>query len=1665
MSVSAIILSTLLLFSIMYANPLLISKSISHLESLQSINAANIFQSLSLHAMQSSSNNNNSAEQQSSISLSIPLGVAYADSRSNNSTTSTSSTEDTADAGSGGIQSGNPTVLLSGTLYNDKNANGKRDLDDSGISGASIQVSYRPNGTSSQEHGETLKTGEDGSYRTFLPSTSTLIGIQTAVPEGYFETEGGDVHNPSWDNNNNNSSTLTSSFLYNDVQQISGKNIDFGFASIKDSAILVTGMVYEDLNGNGKRDSGEPGISDVGINISYLHPFTEYRIQTLSDGTYQAFLSPTAELVSESSSEPEGMTRTQPVNDVQIDNTTRTIASGIYEFGNLGSLTGPIQNIDFGYANPVANLTVRLQDENGNSIKGPSISFNDATTGQYIDTKKVDENGSVSISWIPAHKVNASIEMGSILYHAPNRNETIITLTRGRNNQIIHLDALKRESVAGTVTDVGGRPIDGMTITASEKVDSRNWFYSSTTDNAGHYNFTLLQGLVTIKGSNASYIVNDKSLDLNKADSPVKVDLTAELMPIHNVTTNVYSKYVGSGWVGPVNPSSENFFTAELTDEFGNHHYPRSDGLISFRGVLGDKIEECVRPYATFRLPESCRSMVLNDTQSIAASFYLQEGGRIEGRVIDAVTADPVSSWNAYLYSLNNDGRREWISSFWNNSQIIDVSVPKAGLYQLDIYSTYNDTDVSSHGSINPSNHFAQITTMVDNDKSALVGDVKLLRERSVVRNEGNAIASTPATAAPGNTITLHVSFNSIITQGMKNTPVLLLEVPANTTLVDKSIVLNGKQAAANYDGGAFYQIPLDGVVNGTSLAGTATYKIRLNDDFDKDGLNISAFLQYDSLESDGGIQKRQEVIGSLHIPVPQLSIDIPHQLTQRGTMVSGQGPAGGKIELYDGNTLLGQTDVSQGGFWRMNVTLPDSGDPAVHVLHANGIIINSSSKILHSRDATVIFDSTSPKLIEVCMQQDLNNRVCVNPELGVARFPYLSVWQYPYNFELRFDHPERVSDVKVFLDGTGGGMGNATLGSDGVYRATIVPSDNKSLGNVDVVYKLVPPDNISKVRIPTLPIQIPPPAGPSPGKLTIQDNNETDFSGRVSLEDGTVYKFASHATKNVKHTPTIAEIKEAISTQHPIFPISIVQTDVNGGLAIKGEVFVPDGAFSSEESGSTKTDFLDVSVDEELHGTLVDFALAPEDSGMQAKSVGNLQSVNYLGTAILQGQIVAHPNGITRGALAGVIGTIVGAQLGMAGLLAAYSTISFLGALGTAFGIGAVLAAGICWAICDEVDPTYLFDPSGFVYEAVPSNRLQNVTATILEQDPKTKQWHVWDAQEFGQINPETVDSDGHYAWDVPEGDWKITYQKPGYQQASSEIIHEPPPRYDVNIGMVSLAAPSVIAVSALAHVDGGTSKNTNSSSIRVQFDKYILANNVENTTITVAGLNGITIPVSTVNAPDGKLLTREIDFVPSQPLVEGSTYSLHVTHRSIVSYASVPMDGDYDDKVVAIGKTSYDLQLTSNGHSLITNSLTNIENADTTSAAVSVTLGQPLIAIAKTNDNLASKTIIIHWSGPDGKIRKTESASPTMNDDTLVSQPFYPTETGQWTATATFADGTPDNSIASKTRNFTVNYDAPVPEFGLNNIAGIIAAISIAISIIITKTGNFSLFGRRWP
>lgn len=214
------------------------------------------------------------------------------------------------------------------------------------------------------------------------------------------------------------------------------------------------------------------------------------------------------------------------------------------------------------------------------------------------------------------------------------------------------------------------------------------------------------------------------------------------------------------------------------------------------------------------------------------------------------------------------------------------------------------------------------------------------------------------------------------------------------------------------------------------------------------------------------------------------------------------------------------------------------------------------------------------------------------------------------------------------------------------------------------------------------------------------------------------------------------------------------------------------------------------------------------------------------------------------------------------------------------------------------STDDDVQIDPSGYVYEAVPDNRVEGVQATIYYKETKEDMYGdsyeeivLWDAEEYAQQNPLFTDEFGMYQWDVPQGLWQVKFEKDGYASAYSEWLPVPPPQLEVNIGIVQSKQPEV--TEARAYEEG----------VEVQFDKFMDLATLTTSNIYVAAnyekLNGeiryidssLADEYADENDDAATRYASRVRFVPVEKL-SATTGEIRLTvSRNVLSYAGIPM------------------------------------------------------------------------------------------------------------------------------------------------------------------------------
>lgn len=176
--------------------------------------------------------------------------------------------------------------------------------------------------------------------------------------------------------------------------------------------------------------------------------------------------------------------------------------------------------------------------------------------------------------------------------------------------------------------------------------------------------------------------------------------------------------------------------------------------------------------------------------------------------------------------------------------------------------------------------------------------------------------------------------------------------------------------------------------------------------------------------------------------------------------------------------------------------------------------------------------------------------------------------------------------------------------------------------------------------------------------------------------------------------------------------------------------------------------------------------------------------------------------------------------------------------------------------------------DPAGVVYEGLLSNTVEGATVELWSADDAAGTNATrWDAEEYEQDNPLATGADGAYNWNTPTGWYQVRVTKDGYEEACSAWLRVPPIQTEVNIGLVSTAAPEV--ASAHAYTD----------CIEVEFAQYMDASDDALAALCARGLGDVTYTwLDKQDDPSGKPLSRVLRIRYADAREAGSTVAFEL-------------------------------------------------------------------------------------------------------------------------------------------------------------------------------------------
>ena len=721
---------------------------------------------------------------------------------------------------------------------------------------------------------------------------------------------------------------------------------------------------------------------------------------------------------------------------------------------------------------------------------------------------------------------------------------------------------------------------------------------------------------------------------------------------------------------------------------------------------------------------------------------------------------------------------------------------------------------------------------------------------------------------------------------------VLKIKIPPLAPLKENTLFLNGVILTQYTLEDNILLIPLE------DNEGTITFCLEPTE--------YTSLLTYAQIEFEKDGVKDTEVLNVINCSMPKISVNVPDMINSANVSVEGIAAPSANVDLYLGDTLLGSATALKTGRYMTTVTLPSVEEYGIYTITAK----TTTNGTEYTADTTTKYETGAPVLTDFSLQ---NFSFFENPgkKPGFVHRPYAT-----YSFKASFDNPQNVEKAYVvssrnnkerYFDMTWDEESQSFVWEGKFY--SYVP------GKMTVEYTRKKPtieigEEIDSKALSDLFIE-------ETKKSSHEIIEETDekTEAKIVFDDEVkdlicdeINYVINTVDKNYNDIPITSLMKDGKDIYSYLFDkdnkkyilnldysdpetyIMIVH-DITKNKAITMSI----SAFSGSKEKITKAffkkagkitgylqDVYQLSQDDmELRRKVMSMNMKPEERQIALDKIDELQSdrAGFLAIALIVGLSTA-TSGLSVPAL----------MLSL--MFGAISTSSdFFWQMRMGDILGCEMDFTCNWAI----------DPSGYVYEAVPSNRLEGVTATAYWIAPdyidengvgdETKAV-LWDASEYEQFNPLITDYEGKYAWDVPEGLWQVVFEKDGYETLKTDWLPVPPPQTEVNVGMVSYDAPEI----EKAEWDG--------TNLTVTFNRPIIASTVNNIKLSDAYGENVNYSVSYDSESYNETEISKVFVFDTE-----KEPALLVANSNVKSYVNIGMENTSFDVTYPSNYVTYDV------------------------------------------------------------------------------------------------------------------------------------------------------------
>ncbi len=1072
------------------------------------------------------------------------------------------------------------------------------------------------------------------------------------------------------------------------------------------------------------------------------------------------------------------------------------------------------------------------------------------------------------------------------------------TVTEGDNRIVCTLDSLAKQTVTGLVKDITtGQPIGGAAVSISQVLNGKySKSFTAKTGTDGRFSQQVFGAPTSIAVSAADYV--SLAIDSAAMDSTGSVGELA-LRAITGVTITTSLTYTGSVAEGDTAETSgwyEDYANVAYTIYNVTQGKPITDFSAQYPQIV---LLEEVAPGDRLRLTASSKTgafvpveaeTVVDSTNRASATFHIVALGGIRASFTstdNAAVAGILYDANGQLVKKYNYTDAQLSISSLADGQYLLVTMASSSLFN----SILNLSEFAASGLTEGADYVVDSVTVRSGVISLVANEQVPALDESKLYYTGESTMFTvnKSSIVAGNYLTLkgRIDFKDEYAAQVGNVS-MVVDLPESCSFVENSVMVGTRISGYTIDGQRL-TIPLDNYRDEVRFCVIPTAE---------GSYAPSAFAHF---TLDGS--EVQQPIGSANYEVKDLSIIVPSTVAKTTIPVSGTAIGKSTIQIYDNGVLIGQTTALANGIWNTTCELYDSIPMQNHLIYAaiktpQGIDMESETcQCLYNPNAVepntvtmtfyngwlgenvdVVFDFQQGKVskssymfyttTDITFLADLTkNDTTIVPNV------YINVYT---------DHDE-IRQLKAEYDTkTNKWVAISNFGSNNLPINVSVSIDDMCYNIADTLsYQLVMDELIGNI-VPT-----------------VESNNEDSTLTTLNTEDGRY--IADVIDKEVEGTKEeVAKELQDLGYTQQIETDSVIVLDNDTSL-----IFVSTNppAFVAPthvtiirivRKENQKSEILNVT--NRLTNKWTNKVYSKIDCNAGLKEEGFEDVAKYIDTYSLK---------MTYSLIAQTIYTKKSGNI----ILEHNSKKELVGNVIRYRDSTAVRLERCMRIVKTPYDCSFpgnpplpplpsvppIHDPSGYVYEAVSSNRLEGVTATCYYKETVEDMYGdlhenvvLWDAAEYAQENPLFTDENGMYRWDVPQGLWQVKFEKEGYQTTYSDWLPVPPPQLEVNIAMTQSRQPEV--QTARAYEDG----------IEVEFDKYMLPETMttDNLFASVGGekVEGSIALLNEEKAYEGEgaSYVSKVRFIPSTPFLATDEVTLTVS-RQVKSYAGIQMESDY--------------------------------------------------------------------------------------------------------------------------------------------------------------------------